>query len=92
MIVLQRAGGLRLALEAVQDVAPLGQIAAQELDREPAADDGVLRLVDDPHSAPGKQPDDPVLAADELADGAGIRAGVHAPFSGSLRIVSRSTD
>ena len=92
MVVLQRPGRLGLSLEAVQDVAPLGQIAAQELDREPASDDGVLRLVDDPHPAPGEQPDDPVLATNEPADGAGVWVGAHGAFSGSLRRASRSTD
>ena len=73
VVVLQRPRRLGLALEPVQDVAPLGEVAAQELDREAPADDGVMRLVDDAHPAPREQANDPVLPADDLTDPASRR-------------------
>ena len=61
VVVLQRPRRLGLALEPAQDVAALGEVAAQELDREAPTDDGVVRLVDDAHPAPREQANDPVL-------------------------------
>ena len=91
VLVLERAGRLGLALKAREDVAALGEIAAQELDREAAPQDRVLRLVDDAHAALREQADDAVLAAGELADPIRLRRRLHRTFSPSLRMVSRST-
>ena len=65
------AGRLGLALKAGQDVATLGEIGTEELDRESPLHDGVLRLVDDAHPPLGEHADDPVLGPDDLADSAG---------------------
>ena len=92
VVVLQRPRGLGLALEPAQDVAALGEVAAQELDREAPPDDGVVRLVDDAHPAPREQANNPVLPADDLTDAIRIvDGGLHRGFSVSARSVSRST-
>ena len=91
VVVLQRPRRLGLALEPVQDVAPLGEVAAQELDREAPPDDGVMRLVHDAHPAPREQANDAVLPADDLTDTSRVGGGLHRAFSVSPRIVSRST-
>ena len=92
VLALQRPRRLGLALEPAQDVAPLGEIAAQELDREAPMDDGVLRLVDDAHPAPREQANDPVLPPDDLTDASRVDGGLSSRFSASARgCVSRST-
>ncbi len=91
VVVLQRPRRLGLALEPVQDVAPLGEVAAQELDREAPPDDRVMRLVHDAHPAPREQANDAVLPADDLTDTSRVGGGLHRAFSVSPRIVSRST-
>ena len=92
VVVLQRPRRLGLALEPAQDVAALGEVAAQELDREAPPDDGVVRLVDDAHPAAREQTNDPVLPADGLADASRVDGGLHRGFSASPpRMVSRST-
>ncbi len=91
IVILKGAGGLRLVLEAGEDVAPLAQIAAQEFDREAPAHHRVLRFVDDPHAPLGEQPDDPVLPPHHLTDPARLGVPLHRGFSSGARMLSRST-
>ena len=93
VLALERPGRLGLALKPGQDVATLGEVGPQELDRESPLHDGVLRLVDDAHPPLGEHADDPVLGPDDLADPAG-RLGARGhdwPSSCAFRSASRST-
>jgi hypothetical protein len=90
VLVLQPARRRRLPLKSAEDVAALGQVPAQQLDREAAPDQRVLGFVDHRHPATRQQANHPVLSADHLADAVGLGGRPHRNLSASLRIVSRS--
>ena len=70
--VVERRGGARLALKALEGLAVLGHLRGQELDRHLAAEIGVLGLIDDPHAATSQLGDDSVVG-NGLTDQSGLR-------------------
>ena len=65
--MVQRRGGARLALEALERRSVLGELGGQELQRDAAAEARVLRLVDDAHPAASEAAHDGVMG-DALPD------------------------
>ena len=65
--VVERRGGARLALEALERGRVLRHLRGQELQRDVAAELRVLGLVDDAHAAAAELRSDPVVR-DGLAD------------------------
>ena len=59
--MIERRGGARLALEALQEPAVLGEFFGQELERDHAAELGVFRLVHHTHAAPAELFQHPVV-------------------------------
>src|SRR5262249_6070615 len=51
--VVEEDQGLRLALEAGDEVAVAGHVHGERLDRDPAVEGGLVALVDDAHAAAG---------------------------------------
>ncbi len=67
--VLQAGGGRGLAAEALDELVVLGEAAVQHLERDLAAEVGVLGAVDVGHPARADPVDDPVAAVDERVVG-----------------------
>ena len=65
--VVERRGGLRLPLEALERGGVLRQLCRQELERDVPAELRVFRLVHDTHAAAAQLRRDPVVR-DDLAD------------------------
>jgi hypothetical protein len=68
--MIQRRGGARFALEALDRLAVAGQVLRQELQRDGALEPQILGPVDDAHAAGTECLDDPVMR-DAFADHGG---------------------